>query len=130
MRRTAKVINFGIVYGISGFGLSKELGVGPREAQAYIDAYFERHKGIKEYIERTVTEAREKGFVRTLFGRIRYIPELINSDMNVRQFGERTAMNTPIQGTAADIIKDGDGEHLPQDEGRTVPVETHHADTR
>ena len=105
MRRTAKVINFGIVYGISGFGLAKELGVGPREAQAYIDAYFERHKGIREYIERTIAEAREKGFVRTLFGRIRFIPELANSDTNVRQFGERTAMNTPIQGTAADIIK-------------------------
>jgi DNA polymerase-1 len=105
MRRTAKVINFGIVYGISGFGLAKELGVGPKEAQAYIDAYFERHTGIRAYIERTVAEAREKGFVRTLFGRIRYIPELSNSDTNVRQFGERTAMNTPIQGTAADIIK-------------------------
>jgi DNA polymerase-1 len=105
MRRTAKVINFGIVYGISGFGLSKELGVGPREAQEYIDAYFARHAGIRAYIEKTVAEAREKGFVRTLFGRIRYIPELANSDVNVRQFGERTAMNTPIQGTAADIIK-------------------------
>jgi DNA polymerase-1 len=105
MRRTAKVINFGIVYGISGYGLSKELGVGPREAQSYIDAYFERHRGIKEYIERTLAEAREKGLVRTLFGRIRYMPELSNADANVRQFGERTAMNTPIQGTAADIIK-------------------------
>jgi DNA polymerase I len=105
MRRTAKVINFGIVYGISGFGLSKELGVSHREAQAYIDAYFERHKGIKDYIEHIIAEAKEKGFVRTLFGRIRYIPELSNTDANVRQFGERTAMNTPIQGTAADIIK-------------------------
>ena len=105
MRRTAKVINFGIVYGISGFGLSKELGVSPKEAQAYIDAYFERHRGIREYIERIVAQGREKGFVRTLFGRIRYIPELKNADVNVRQFGERTAMNTPIQGTAADIIK-------------------------
>jgi DNA polymerase-1 len=105
MRRTAKVINFGIIYGISGYGLSKELGVGPREAQAYIDAYFERHRGIAAYIEKTLAEAREKGFVRTLFGRIRYIPELSNADANVRQFGERTAMNTPIQGTAADIIK-------------------------
>jgi DNA polymerase I len=105
MRRTAKVINFGIIYGISGFGLSKELGVSPREAQIYIDVYFERHKGIKEYIDRIVAEAREKGFVRTLFGRRRYIPELSNTDINVRQFGERTAMNTPIQGTAADIIK-------------------------
>ncbi len=105
MRRTAKVINFGIVYGMSGYGLAKELGVGPREAQGYIDAYFERHKGIKAYIERTLAEAREFGFVKTLFGRIRYIPELANSDANVRQFGERTAMNAPIQGTAADIIK-------------------------
>src|SRR5208283_5036096 len=76
MRRTAKVINFGIVYGMSGYGLAKELGVGPREAQSYIDAYFERHKGIKAYIERTLAQAREKGFVRTLFGRIRFIPEL------------------------------------------------------
>ncbi len=105
MRRTAKVINFGIVYGMSGYGLAKELGVGPREAQSYIDAYFERHKGIKAYIERTLAEAREFGFVKTLFGRIRYIPELVNTDANVRQFGERTAMNAPIQGTAADIIK-------------------------
>ena len=105
MRRTAKVINFGIVYGISGYGLSKELGVGPREAQAYIDAYFERHRGIKAYIESTLEEARATGLVRTLFGRIRYIPELSNADANVRQFGERTAANTPIQGTAADIIK-------------------------
>ena len=105
MRRTAKVINFGIVYGISGYGLSKELGVGPREAQAYIDAYFERHKGIRAYIDRTIVDARRLGFVTTLFGRIRYIPELSNADVNVRQFGERTAMNTPVQGTAADIIK-------------------------
>jgi DNA polymerase-1 len=105
MRRTAKVINFGIVYGISGYGLSKELGVGPRAAQAYIDAYFERHRGIKAYIESTLEEARVTGLVRTLFGRIRYIPELSNADTNVRQFGERTAVNTPIQGTAADIIK-------------------------
>jgi DNA polymerase-1 len=105
MRRTAKVINFGIVYGMSGYGLAKELGVGPKEAQSYIDAYFERHKGIKAYIERTLAAAHECGFVKTLFGRIRYIPELANSDANVRQFGERTAMNTPIQGTAADIIK-------------------------
>jgi DNA polymerase-1 len=105
MRRTAKVINFGIVYGISGYGLSKELGVGPREAQEYIDAYFDRHRGIRAFIDRTLEEARACGFVKTLFGRIRYIPELANADVNVRQFGERTAVNTPIQGTAADIIK-------------------------
>ncbi len=105
MRRTAKVINFGIVYGMSGYGLSKELGISPREAQAYIDGYFERYRGIKEYIERTLAQVRETGFVRTLFGRIRYIPEIGNPDANIRQFGERTAVNTPIQGTAADIIK-------------------------
>jgi DNA polymerase I len=105
MRRTAKVINFGIVYGISGYGLSKELGVSPRESQLYIDAYFERHTGIRAYIEGTIAEAREKGCVRTLFGRIRAIPEIHNHDANIRQFGERTAMNSPVQGTAADIIK-------------------------
>ncbi|MCX7966387.1 MAG: DNA polymerase I [Syntrophorhabdaceae bacterium] len=105
MRRTAKVINFGIIYGISGFGLSKELGISPREAQDYIDAYLIKYKGVKAYMDRVVDEARKDGFVRTIFGRIRYIPELKNSDNTIRQFGERTAMNTPIQGTAADIIK-------------------------
>ena len=105
MRRTAKVINFGIIYGMSGYGLSKELGVSPRESQLYIDAYFERHSGVRAYIDQTVAEAREKGFVRTLFGRIRAIPEIHNHDTNIRQFGERTAMNSPMQGTAADIIK-------------------------
>ena len=105
MRRAAKVINFGIVYGMSGYGLSKELGVSLRESQLYIDAYFERHSGIRTYIDQTIAEAREKGFVRTLFGRIRTIPEIHNGDANIRQFGERTAMNSPVQGTAADIIK-------------------------
>lgn len=105
MRRAAKVINFGIVYGMSGYGLSKELGVSVRESQLYIDAYFERHSGVRAYIDQTVAEAREKGFVRTIFGRIRAIPEIHNQDANIRQFGERTAMNSPVQGTAADIIK-------------------------
>ena len=105
MRRTAKVINFGIIYGISGYGLSKELGVPPREAQDYIDAYFDKHRGVKAYIERTIQEARDSGFVKTLFGRIRHIPEISNPDANVRQLGERLAMNTPVQGTAADVIK-------------------------
>lgn len=105
MRRAAKVINFGIVYGMSGYGLSKELGVSVRESQAYIDAYFRRHSGVRAYIDQTIEEAREKGFVRTLFGRIRAIPEIHNPDSNIRQFGERTAMNSPVQGTAADIIK-------------------------
>ncbi len=105
MRRTAKVINFGIIYGMSGFGLSKELGVSQREAQDYIDEYFVQHKGVEKYIETVLEEARSKGFVRTLLGRIRYMPEMNNPDPAVRQLGERTAMNAPIQGTAADIIK-------------------------
>jgi len=105
MRRTAKVINFGIIYGMSGYGLAKELGVSQREAQNYIDAYFERYKGVKNYIERILKETRSNGFVKTMFGRIRYVPEINNHDNSVRQVGERIAMNTPIQGTAADIIK-------------------------
>jgi DNA polymerase-1 len=105
MRRTAKVINFGIIYGMSAFGLSKELGISQREAQQFIDGYFERHKGVREYMDRTIGEARTNGYVRTLFGRMRYIPEISNTDANIRSLGERAAMNTPIQGTAADIIK-------------------------
>ena len=105
MRRTAKVINFGVVYGISGFGLAKELGVSPREAQAYIEDYFARHKGVQAYIDATLEFVREHGFVKTLLGRMRVIPEIHNRDTSVRQFGERTAINTPLQGTAADIIK-------------------------
>lgn len=105
MRRTAKVINFGIIYGMSSFGLAKELGVSQRDAQNYIDDYFTKHQGVRAYMDGVQQEAREKGFVQTLFGRIRYIPEINNHDNNIRQLGERTAMNTPIQGTAADIIK-------------------------
>jgi DNA polymerase-1 len=105
MRRAAKVINFGIVYGMSGYGLSKELGVSQRDAQNYIDEYFVKYKGVKAYIESVLEETRARGFVRTLLGRVRYVPEINNRDAAVRQFGERTAMNTPIQGTAADIIK-------------------------
>lgn len=105
MRRTAKVINFGIIYGMSSFGLAKELGVSQRDAQNYIDDYFTKHQGVRAYMDGVQQEAREKGFVQTLFGRIRYIPEINNHDNNIRQLGERTAMNTPIQGTAADVIK-------------------------
>jgi DNA polymerase-1 len=105
MRRTAKVINFGIVYGMSPYGLSKELGIHQAEAQRYIEGYFEAHRGVKEYLERVIEEARQKGYVKTLFGRIRYLPEINNHDPTIRQLGERAAMNTPIQGTAADIIK-------------------------
>jgi DNA polymerase I len=105
MRRVAKVINFGIIYGMSSFGLSKELGLSQRDAQNYIDEYFVKYKGVKAYIELVLEETRTRGFVRTLLGRVRFIPEINNRDAAVRQFGERTAMNTPIQGTAADIIK-------------------------
>jgi DNA polymerase I len=105
MRRAAKVINFGIIYGMSSYGLSKELAISQREAQTYINDYFWKHKGVKEYMDKVLQDAREKGFVSTLFGRMRYIPEINNPDAAVRQLGERAAMNMPIQGTAADIIK-------------------------
>lgn len=104
-RRNAKAVNFGIVYGISAFGLSQDLDIGQKEAQGYIDSYFATYPKIKEYLDKTVEEAKEKGFTRTLYGRIRPIPELSASNYMQRQFGERVAMNAPIQGTAADIIK-------------------------
>ncbi|MDO8445222.1 MAG: DNA polymerase I [Deltaproteobacteria bacterium] len=105
MRRMAKVVNFGIIYGMSPFGLSKDLGISQRDAKRYIDAYFEHYKGVSAFIEKTLQEARGNGYVRTLLGRKRPMPELSSKEAAVRQFGERTAVNTPIQGTAADIIK-------------------------
>lgn len=105
MRRAAKVVNFGIIYGMSPFGLAKELGITQREAQHYIDEYFDRHRLVRRFMDTMVEEARTKGFVRTILGRMRFIPELNNNDPSVRLIGERAAMNTPIQGTAADIIK-------------------------
>lgn len=105
MRRQAKVVNFGIIYGISPFGLSKDLGIPQRDAKRFIDAYFEHYKGVKEFIDKTLQEAKGNGYVRTLLGRKRRIPELSAKEAALRQFGERTAVNTPIQGTAADIIK-------------------------
>ena len=104
-RRRAKVINFGIVYGLSSFGLAQRLGISREDAQAYIDAYFERYKGVRLWIDRTIAQAREEGLVRTMLGRIRPIPDIHSRDYAVRQFAERTAVNTPIQGTAADLIK-------------------------
>lgn len=104
-RRMAKVINFGIVYGLSAFGLAQRLGIAREDAQAFIDAYFERYKGIRAWLDRTIEDARQTGVVRTMFGRIRPIPDIQSKDYAVRQFAERTAVNTPIQGTAADIIK-------------------------
>lgn len=104
-RRNAKAVNFGIVYGISAFGLANDLNIGRKDAQAYIDSYFEKYPKIKAFLDKTVSEAKEKGYIKTMFGRIRPIPELSSSNFMQRQFGERVAMNSPIQGTAADIIK-------------------------
>ncbi len=104
-RRRAKVINFGIVYGLSAFGLAQRLGIGRVEAQAFIDAYFERYKGVRAWLDRTLEDARKTGLVKTMFGRIRPIPDIHSKEFNTRQFAERTAINAPIQGTAADLIK-------------------------
>ncbi|MBI5407910.1 MAG: DNA polymerase I [Nitrospirae bacterium] len=105
MRRRAKTVNFGIVYGISPFGLSRQLALSPEEARAYIDTYFVKHGGVKEYMEKMIAEATETGFVSTMFNRKRPIPELKSANKNTRQLGERLAINTPVQGSAADIIK-------------------------
>ncbi|MBQ8625303.1 MAG: DNA polymerase I, partial [Agathobacter sp.] len=105
LRRNAKAVNFGIVYGISAFGLSQDLNIGKKEAQEYIDRYFATYPKIKEFIDNTVADAKETGKTSTIYGRIRPIPELTSSNFMQRQFGERVAMNAPIQGTAADIIK-------------------------
>ena len=105
MRRQAKVINFGIIYGMSAFGLGKELDVEPKVASAYIEGYFQRYQGVKEYIDFSLGAARETEYVTTLFGRRRYLPEINSSNQMARNAAERTAINTPIQGTAADLIK-------------------------
>ena len=104
-RSASKAVNFGIVYGISDFTLAKNISVTRAEAKAFIDRYFERYPGVKKYMDGSVAEGKEKGFVTTMMGRRRYLPELTSSNFNVRAFGERCAMNSPIQGTAADIIK-------------------------
>lgn len=105
MRRNAKAVNFGIVYGISAFGLSEDLEISRKEASAYIDSYFATYPGVKHFLDETVENAKKTGLTRTMFGRIRQIPELSSSNFMQRSFGERIAMNSPIQGTAADIIK-------------------------
>lgn len=104
-RSNAKAVNFGIVYGISDFGLGEQLGISRKIAKQYIQEYLEEYQGIKDFMEKTKESAKEKGYVETLFNRRRYIPELKSNNYMVRQFGERAAMNTPIQGTAADIMK-------------------------
>ena len=105
MRSASKAVNFGIVYGISDFALAKNISVSRAEARAFIDRYFERYPGIKAYMDSAVAEGKEKGYVTTLMQRRRYLPELASANYNLRSFGERCAMNSPIQGTAADIIK-------------------------
>ncbi|HXA86136.1 MAG TPA: DNA polymerase I, partial [Candidatus Dormibacteraeota bacterium] len=104
-RRRAKAVNFGIVYGLSAFGLSQQLGIDQREAKKFIDAYFEKYAGVRRYIDRTLEETRREQSVKTLFGRTRPIPDINSKNANMRGFAERTAVNTPLQGTAADLIK-------------------------
>ena len=104
-RRNAKAVNFGIVYGISSFGLSQDLSITKKEAAEYIEKYFATYPGVKDFLDRSVAQAKEKGYVSTLFGRRRPVPELSSSNFMQRSFGERVAMNSPIQGTAADVIK-------------------------
>ena len=104
-RRRAKAVNFGIVYGLSPFGLAQQLQIEKSEAKKFIDAYFEKYKGVRRYLDRTLEEARREQRVKTLFGRIRPIPDINSKNANMRGFAERTAVNTPLQGTAADLIK-------------------------
>ncbi len=105
MRSSAKAVNFGIVYGIGEYSLSQDIHVSVKEAKSYIDNYLEKYSGVRAYMENIKAEAKKNGYVKTLMNRIRYIPELKSSNFNIRSFGERVALNTPIQGTAADIIK-------------------------
>jgi DNA polymerase I len=104
-RRSAKAINFGLIYGMSAFGLARQLGIGRGEAQRYVDLYFERYPGVKRYMDETRRQARETGYVQTVFGRRLYLPEIQSRNQALRQYAERSAINAPMQGTAADIIK-------------------------
>jgi DNA polymerase-1 len=104
-RRSAKAINFGLIYGMSAFGLARQLGIGRGEAQRYVDLYFERYPGVKRYMDDTRAQAREAGYVETVFGRRLYLPEIRSRNAALRQYAERSAINAPMQGTAADIIK-------------------------
>jgi len=104
-RRAAKAINFGIIYGLSAFGLAQQLGIGQKEAAQFINAYFARYRGVKQYLDDVLVETRKTGVAKTLFGRIRPIPEINAPQMQLRNFAERTALNSPLQGTAADLIK-------------------------
>jgi DNA polymerase-1 len=98
-------VNFGIVYGLSAFGLSQQIGIDQKEAKRFIDAYFEKYVGVRQFIDRTLERARAELKVATLFGRVRPLPDMLSKNWNLRGFAERTAVNTPLQGTAADLIK-------------------------
>jgi DNA polymerase-1 len=104
-RRSAKAINFGLIYGMSAFGLARQLGIGRADAQRYVDLYFERYPGVKRYMDETKEKARETGYVETIFGRRLYLPEIQSRNQALRQYAERSAINAPMQGSAADIIK-------------------------
>jgi len=104
-RRNAKAVNFGIVYGISSFGLSQDLSINRKEAEGYIHAYFEQYPKVKDFLDNTVEDAQKDGYVTTMFGRRRPLPEILSSNFMQRSFGKRVAMNAPIQGSAADIMK-------------------------
>ncbi|MPN12569.1 DNA polymerase I [bioreactor metagenome] len=105
MRRNAKAVNFGIVYGIGAFSLAEDLNISRKEAETYIQDYLSTYRGVKNYLDETVRQAEKDGYVTTMFGRRRYLPELASTNRNIHEFGRRCAMNTPIQGAAADIIK-------------------------
>jgi DNA polymerase-1 len=104
-RRAAKAINFGIIYGLSAFGLAQQLNIEQKEAAQFIAAYFSRYRGVKNYLDQVLVETRKSGETRTLFGRLRPMPEINSPQVQLRNFAERTALNSPLQGTAADLIK-------------------------
>jgi DNA polymerase-1 len=104
-RRSAKAINFGLIYGMSAFGLANQLGIGRAEAQEYVERYFQRYPGVRDYMDNTRMQAAEQGYVETLFGRRLYLPDIKAKNQGLRKAAERTAINAPMQGTAADIIK-------------------------
>jgi DNA polymerase-1 len=104
-RRQAKTINFGVMYGMGAYALSEQLGISRNDAKAYIDNYFETHKGVKAFIERTIAEAEKNDYVTTLLGRKRYVTDIHSANRNIAEFAKRTAINTPLQGSAADLIK-------------------------
>jgi len=104
-RRAAKAINFGLIYGMSAFGLAKQLGITRSQAKDYVDRYFERYPGVRKYMDQTRQKARDQGFVETIFNRRLYLPEINSRNAALRQYAERTAINAPMQGSAADIIK-------------------------